>query len=97
MTLPATYEKTVLDHITELAEALTPISDIALLLNLDVNELRTFISNTGTAASIAYRTGKARGMLAVRQAALKKAADGDLSATTVVHHFHSIMEDDENL
>ena len=94
---PAKYEKTVLDSISELAEALTPISDIALLLSLDLNELRQYIADKTTAASIAYRTGKARGLLAVRQAALKKAADGDLSATTVVHHYHSIMEDEENL
>lgn len=94
---PAKYEKTVLDRISELAEALTPISDIALLLSLDLNELRQYIADKNTAASIAYRTGKARGLLAVRQAALKKAADGDLSATTVVHHYHSIMEDEENL
>lgn len=97
MDLPLQYGKTVLDKIADLAEALTPITDIALLLSLDVNELRNYLKDTTTAASIAYRTGKARGMLAVRQAAIRKAADGDLSATTVVHHFHSIMEDDENL
>lgn len=96
MDLPVKYEKTVLDDITNLAEALTPISDIALLLHLDVVELRAYIKDENTAASIAYRTGKARGLLSVRQAALKKAADGDLSATTVVRHFHSIMEDEEN-
>lgn len=91
------YTPEKLDEIAELAESLTPISDIALLLRLDVNELRKDLKDHESIVSDVYRAGKARGMLAVRKAAIKKATDGDLSATTMVHHFHSIMEDDENL
>ena len=96
METPAMYTDH-LNDITDLAEKLTPISDIALLLNLDVLELRELIRDKTTAVSVSYRLGKARGLLSVRQAAMKKAADGDLSAAATVQHYHSLMDDDETL
>ena len=90
-------EQKLYGDITDLAEALTPISDIALLLDLNLIELRAKIKDPHTRESLAYRKGKARGMLQVRQAAVKKAGDGDQTAAATAQRFYNLMMDDENL
>lgn len=91
------YTDDELTSIGNLAESLTPISDIALILSLDINLLRADIKDHSTRVSAIYRTGKARGLLAVREATIKKANNGDLAAVAELRHFRSLMEDDENL
>lgn len=90
-------ENELLENVSELAEALTPISDIALILRLDQFDLRQKIQDRSTALSEAYHRGKARGLLAVRRATIKKAESGDVPATLAVQRFHSLMNDDENI
>ena len=86
-----------LDEIAELAEALTPIDDIALILQLDLYQLRQQIRDTTSDVSMAYRLGKARGLLAVRRATIKKAESGDVPAAAAVERFAALMGDNENL
>ena len=48
-----------IDRIKELATMLTPVSDIAVLMDVDERRLREIISDKSHPASIAYRKGKA--------------------------------------
>ena len=46
---------------------LTPVSDIAVLMDVDERRLREIISDKSHPASIAYRKGKAERALRIRQ------------------------------
>ena len=56
-----------IDRIKELATMLTPVSDIAVLMDVDERRLREIISDKSHPASIAYRKGKAERALQIRQ------------------------------
>ena len=50
---------TQIDRIKELASMLTPVSDIAVLMDIDERRFREILSDKSHPASLAYRKGKA--------------------------------------
>lgn len=92
-----TYSPDILKEIEKYAEALTPISDIALLLDLDCAELRKDIRDYRSEVSLSYRKGKARCLYTLRQNEIELAEAGSPQASMSVIRYHQLMEDDESL
>lgn len=84
-------------EIENYAQALTPISDIALLLSLDCNTLRAEIKDYRSEVSLAYRRGKARCLFSLRQNEIELAEAGSPQASIAVQRYHQLMEDDESI
>lgn len=74
---------------------LTPVSDIAVLMDVDERRLREIISNKSHPASIAYRKGKAERALQIRQNELAEA--GSPLAVQLVGSYIRDMDSDEDL
>lgn len=91
------YSQDILNEIETYAAALTPISDIALLLSLDCAELRAQIKDYRSPASLAYRKGKARCLFTLRQNEIELAEAGSPQASIAVQRYHQLMEDDESI
>lgn len=91
------YSQDILKEIENYAQALTPISDIALLLSLDCAQLRAEIRDYRSEASLAYRRGKARCLFTLRQNEIELAEAGSPQASISVQRYHQLMEDDESL
>ena len=77
-----------IDRIKELATMLTPVSDIAVLMDVDERRLREIISAKSHPASIAYRKGKAE---------LELAEAGSPLAVQLVGSYIRDLDSDEDL
>ena len=73
-----------IDRIKELATMLTPVSDIAVLMDVDERRLRGIISDKSHPASIAYRKGRAERALQIRQNELELAEAGNIPVATTL-------------
>ena len=84
-----------LDKLTQLTEQLTPLSDMALLLDVPEGDLRDAVSDYEHPASIAYRKAKARLTLQLRQQDLELAEAGSPSAAEALRsHLVKMLQDE---
>lgn len=83
------------ERITELAEALTPISDMAVLMDVSEMELRRELDDRSTPASRTYRRAKARTALEIRRRDIEQAAAGSPAAAENMVSYFNRMTDDE--
>lgn len=90
-----TYTQTQLEKIEKLAALYMTISDIASLLEINPEELRSDISVVSNKASIAYNKGKATSKLVLRQQEMKLAMVGSPLALATCQRNLLDMEDDE--
>ena len=86
-----------IDELQNYAESLTPISDIAVLMDVDAFELRAAIADGSNAISRAYRLGKAKTMLRIRQNELQLADAGSPLAVQLMTYYVRDMDADEDL
>lgn len=70
------YSETIVEQIGELARDLTPICDIASILDLDEDELRQAIADRHNVVSKAYYSNKANTKLLLRKQELELAKVG---------------------
>lgn len=84
-------------QIEELAAILTPISDMAVLLDVDVDELRNEIRYRKSPASRAYYRAKAETSKRLRQQELELANVGSPLAVQQVRGYLLDMNSDEDL
>lgn len=84
-------------RIEELAAILTPISDMAVLLDVDVDELRNEIRYRSSPASRAYYRAKAETSMRLRRQELELANVGSPLAVQQVRGYLLDMDSDEDL
>lgn len=96
--LPFThYSDEQISQIRDLAAALTPISDIAILMDLDVYQLRDDLADLSNPVSKAYRHAKAETMLSIRRNELQLASMGSPLAVQLAGSYLINMNNDEDL
>lgn len=76
---------------------LTPVSDIAVLMDIDERCLREIISDKSHPAGIAYRKGKAERALQIRKNELELAEAGSPLAVQLIGSYIRDMDSDEDL
>lgn len=83
------------DEITKYVSLLTPIGEMALLMNVDERELRDEIDDPHSAVSLAYRQAKAQVALVLRQKDIELAEAGSPTASEAVaaHYRRMIMDE----
>lgn len=86
-----------IDRIKELASMLTPVSDIAVLMDIDERIFREILSDKSHLASLAYRKGKAERALQIRQNELELAEAGSPLAVQLIGSYLRDMDSDEDL
>lgn len=79
----------------ELTQALTPVGDIALLLDIPEGELRRELANPKSEIYKAYYTTKAEVALEIRRRDIQLAEDGSPSAADKVAEYLRKMNIDE--
>lgn len=89
-----TYTQEQLDKITDLASIFMTISDIALIMDVDEQELRSDIASQ-SCARIAYRRGKAMSKEELLRQEMKLAKTGAPQALENTKRALQDMEDDE--
>lgn len=89
------YSDSFIQRVRELAEALTPVSDIAALLDVDEISLREELSNKSSALRKAYDKGKATTALALRKQELELAKIGSPLAVQLTAAYVKDMIIDE--
>ena len=95
--LLAQFDDALIAKIAELAAALTPIRDIAALLDLQENVLRMAINLPDSQVSVAYRKAKAATALKLRQQELELAEVGSPMAVQMTAAYLKDMQADEDL
>lgn len=83
------------EQIRELVAALTPISDMAVLLGMNERDLREAIDDCDNPISLAYRKAKAEIALELRKAQIEMAKNGDKDAAESVAEYFLTMTQDE--
>lgn len=91
------YSTEQIKRIKELAECLTPISDIAILLDIDVDELRLDIRDKKNRVSHAYHHSKASTALKLRKQEIELANVGSPLAVQLTNSYLLNMDSDEDL
>lgn len=86
-----------INRIKELASMLTPVSDIAVLMDIDERIFRDILSDKSHPASLAYRKGKAERALQIRQNELELAEAGSPLAVQLIGSYLRDMDSDEDL
>lgn len=89
------YSDEFIEQIQELAEALTPVSDIAALLDVDESMLRDELSNKLSRVRKAYDKGKATTALLLRKQELELAKVGSPLAVQLTATYVKDMTIDE--
>lgn len=89
------YTKEQLDNIEKCATVYLPITDIALIIEVDPNELRADIADETTEVSRRYRRGKAISKLELHTQEMQLAKVGSPLALENAHKNLLDMEDDE--
>lgn len=82
-------------EVRELAEALTPIADMAILLDVPECELRAVLNDPTTEVYNEYRRAKARVGLMVRQEIIEMAKSGAPSAVAELNNMLAKISTDE--
>ena len=90
------YSTLQLTQIKEYAACLTPITDIAVLMGLDIRQFREDIRDVSSAASLAYRRGKAETALAIRKNEITLADAGSPLAVQLMNSYLQNMETEED-
>lgn len=88
-------DKEKIVEIGELASALTPISDMAVLMGVPEMELRKELEDVSGPACMAYRKAKALAALGMRRRDIELAAAGSPAAVENVMAYYNRMTDDE--
>lgn len=83
-----------LAKVRELAAALTPVADMAVLLGLSEFELRTILADDNE-VSRAYRLERAKAALAVRKRDIELAEAGSPSACAAVAGYYAKLIADD--
>ena len=91
------YSTQQLLKVSELAGFLTPISDIAVIMCIDVDVLRMDIRDRSTPVSLAYHKAKAETALKLRKQELELANVGSPLAVQQTKGYLLDMESDEDL
>ncbi|MBR5456193.1 MAG: hypothetical protein IKU76_04500 [Bacteroidaceae bacterium] len=89
------FSDELIQNVRELAEALTPVSDIAALLDVDESILREELSNKLSPLRKAYDKGKATTALALRKQELELAKVGSPLAVQLTASYVKDMTIDE--
>lgn len=89
------FSDNIINQIQELAEALTPVSDIAALLDIDESMLRDELSNKLSTVRKAYDKGKATTALLLRKQELELAKVGSPLAVQLTAAYVKDMTIDE--
>lgn len=89
------YTKEQLDNIEKCATVYLPITDIALIIEVDPNELRADIASEGSEARRKYLRGKAISKLQLHQQEMQLAKVGSPLALQTANNNLMDMEDDE--
>ncbi len=89
------YSAQQLQKIKEMASQLMRPEHIALLIDVDQEEFRRNIKHKGSAAYLAYETGKAETILELRKQELKLARLGSPLAVEMVQKFMIDQEQNE--
>lgn len=76
---------------------LTPVSDIAVLMDIDERRFRDILSDKSHPASLAYHKGKAERALQIRQNELELAEAGSPLAVQLIGSYLRDMDSDEDL
>lgn len=76
---------------------LTPVSDIAVLMDIDERRFREILSDKSHPASLAYRKGKAERTLQIRKNELELAEAGSPLAVQLIGSYLRDMDSDEDL
>lgn len=84
-----------LEEVQKLASIYMTISDIALIIEVRPQDLRSEISNEESPVSIAYRRGKAMSKVTLRQQEMTLAQLGSPAGLEAVNKNLLDMEDDE--
>ncbi len=87
-------EETLL-RVKELSEALTPISDMAILMGVLESELRTVLLDPDNEITKVYRETKAQMALAIRRRDIELAEAGSPTAAVSVASYLKQMTQDE--
>lgn len=91
------YSTEQIEKIKELAACLTPVSDMAILLDMDVDALRLEIRNRNTPVSRAYHYAKADTALRLRKQEIELANVGSPLAVQLTNSYLLNMDSDEDL
>ena len=84
-----------IDEIKNYVKELTPISDMALLLEVDERRLRDAIDDLSSLVSLAYRQAKAQVALELRRRDIELAEAGSSTAADEVNaHFRRMLRDE---
>lgn len=83
------------EQIKELVAALTPISDMAVLLGMNERDLREAIDDCDNPISVAYRKAKAEVALEIRKANIDLFKYGDKDAADKLAEYFLNMTRDE--
>lgn len=87
--------KSLRQAIVEYTRMLTPIADMAVLLDMPESDLRTLLSNPDDDIAKAFRRTKAEVALDIRKRDIEMAAAGSpTAAVTVSNHLAKILSDD---
>lgn len=91
------YSTLQLQQLSELAASLTPISDIAVMMEVDADELRMDIRDRTSAVSKVYYKAKAETALKLRKQELELANVGSPLAVSLTNGYLLDMDSDEDL
>ena len=96
--IPATIQTALSDRVQEvrdLVALLTPIPDIALLLDVEERTLRDEIDDISSPVSLAYREAKARVALEMRKREIELAEAGSPTASQNIAAYFRQMVSEE--
>lgn len=85
----------LLSEIENMAANFVSLTDMALVLELNPNELRDKIADTNSPESIAYNRGKAKAKIAIRAQEMELAKVGSPLGMASVRENLLAMEEDE--
>lgn len=91
------YSTEQIEKIKELASFLTPIADMAVLLDVDIDQLRLDILDKGSPVSRAYHYAKATTALKLRKQEIELANVGSPLAVSLTNGYLLNMDSDEDL
>lgn len=89
-------DKQIIDRVTELAADLTPVSDIAVFLDVNEDLLRMELRSPSSPLGRAYRRTKAETSLALRRQELALARVGSPLAVQMAASYLRDMDADED-
>lgn len=92
-----TSDINIINKVTELASLLTPVSDIAVLLDIDEDELRSELEVKSSPVAKAYFKAKAETSLKLRRQEIEFAQVGSPVAIQLTASYLAEMKADEEV